>query len=190
MKPIEDITQWYEDAFFRGIRITFNERCFTSSIKLLVSAIDAMAFVAYGDTSGKHFIQWCNQFMNLSNVGITAEELWEHRNALLHMTTLESRKVKKGLVRRILPIVGPKELSPGAHSESGDKIYPFYTLVTEFAQGLSRYTEAVNADETLRESFCANWPKLIESDGFHGVEYGPKMSNKLRISSDGEAVGD
>lgn len=80
-------------AFMQGAFITFKSGLYVSSLKLLLSAVDTMAFLVTGNNSSKDFKEWLNKYVDLSIVGINADELWEHRNALLHMTTLDSRKV-------------------------------------------------------------------------------------------------
>ena len=45
--------------------------------------IDSAGFLEFGDTGDNTFVKWLNAYADLTAVGVTAEELWEHRNALL-----------------------------------------------------------------------------------------------------------
>src|SRR5688572_7521764 len=81
--------------FFQPIRILFQNQHYVSATKLLVVAIDSIAHIEHGDVRGG-FVKWLDQYADLSQLGITAEELWEQRNSLLHMSNLDSRKVQAG----------------------------------------------------------------------------------------------
>ena len=91
--------------FFQPVRILFQNQRYVSAAKLLVVAIDSISYIEHGDVSGA-FVKWLDKYADLSKLGITAEELWEHRNSLLHMSSLESRKVRSGHVRKLVAYVG------------------------------------------------------------------------------------
>ena len=94
-----DLPRLLNDDFFVAIRLLFNNRCYVSAANLLMSFIDSIAFVEYGDcTGGSNFCRWLESYVDLQSIGITAEEIWEHRNSLVHMTNLDSRKVLSGKV--------------------------------------------------------------------------------------------
>src|SRR5438270_13625772 len=91
-----DIPRLLNDDFFEAIRLLFNSRKFVSSLKLLLSFLDTIAFLDSGESGGPHFQRWLDTYVDLSTVGATSQELWEHRNSLLHMTNLDSRRVLGG----------------------------------------------------------------------------------------------
>lgn len=62
-------------------------------------ALDTVAFIDKGDVKD-NFCLWLDAYADLKPPGITAKELWEFRNGLLHMTNLHSRSVATG--KRIL----------------------------------------------------------------------------------------
>jgi hypothetical protein len=66
-------------------------------MKLLLSFVDSVAYLDMGDTADT-FVKWLSKFATLSPLGIAPSELWEFRNALLHMTSPLSRKVQSGKV--------------------------------------------------------------------------------------------
>lgn len=95
------------DDYFHAIKITYNARLYVSSMKLMLSCIDSLAYIEYGDLRGLPiFVRWLNDFADLAPLGITAEELWELRNGLLHMSNINSSAVKQNKVRRISFHVG------------------------------------------------------------------------------------
>jgi hypothetical protein len=94
------------DDYFLAIKLTANAGLYVSSLKLLLSCIDSLAYIEYGDYYQTPFIGWLKTYADLTILGITAEELWEFRNGILHMTNLESRKVAQNKVRRISVKIG------------------------------------------------------------------------------------
>ena len=101
-----DFSNLLNDDFFQPVRILFNAKHYVSATKLLVIAIDSVSFIEYGEIKVNTFIKWLNVYSNIDELGITAEELWEHRNSLLHMSNLRSRKVAQGKVRALVSYVG------------------------------------------------------------------------------------
>ena len=90
-------------AFFQGVLVLWERGLYISAMKLLLCSIDTVTFLKYTKNTGKEFQEWLNDYVDLVPVGITAEELWEHRNALLHMTTLHSNAIQKGKVNYLSP---------------------------------------------------------------------------------------
>jgi hypothetical protein len=72
-----------------------------------LSFIDTIAFVEYGDAQ-RVFQKWLETYANLVRLGVNADELFEFRNSLLHMTNLASRKVLAGKIDALTPYVGPE----------------------------------------------------------------------------------
>ena len=95
-----DMPRLLNDDFFLGIKLCWNHGRYVSTAKLLMSFLDTVAYLEYGDTP-RNFQRWLDSYANLAAIGVTSEELWEFRNSLLHMTTLDFRKVTAGHVRRL-----------------------------------------------------------------------------------------
>lgn len=89
-----DLPSLIHDDYFLAIKLLFNERLYVSAMKLLASCIDSVAYIEYGDLPKTSvFVKWLDDYAELSPLGITASELWELRNGLLHMTNLNSKRV-------------------------------------------------------------------------------------------------
>ena len=101
-----DIPSMINDDFISAMRALWQSRHYHSSLKLLLCFIDTMAFVSTGRSSPNSFKHWLNKFVKLHDLGITADEIWEHRNSVLHLSTYESKKVQDGKVRKLVPYVG------------------------------------------------------------------------------------
>jgi hypothetical protein len=158
-----DVCRMINDDFCLAIKRTWNEKHYTSCLKLLVSFIDTMAFVDNGDSTGAYFKQWLGSYVELSTVGVTADELWEHRNAILHMTTYDSRKVVAGAVARLVPYISKS--GPPA-SKSGFKYYSLHLLIMAVMQGVGKYATTMDGDDPMRRRFCDNYEKTISDSHF------------------------
>lgn len=153
-----DLPQLIHDDFFIDIQLTFNKRLYVSAAKLLVSCIDSVAYIEFGDERGfQPFIKWLSTYADLSPAGVTPEELWELRNSLLHMTNLSSRKVIEKKVRRISIRVGGK----GETDADGTYFFDFLELVRAFQGALGRWIESYNQDRKKFVKFVERYDETI-----------------------------
>jgi hypothetical protein len=105
-------------------------------MKLIVSFIDTVSYLEFGDTPGG-FVEWLKLYMSIEKLGVTELQLWELRNSVLHMSNLDSRKVLAGKEKRISFCVARSGYVP---SPDQDIIYFNLTdLIHEIAQALSRW---------------------------------------------------
>jgi hypothetical protein len=133
-----DVPRLINDDFFLAIRLCFQAGHYASCSKLLVCFIDTIGFVRYGaDTKVPPFVTWCDAYMDMKKLGVTSDELWEHRNALLHTTTLMSRKITAKKSAMLVCYVGnlPARVTPPL----GEKWFNLNHLIDEVAQGISRF---------------------------------------------------
>jgi hypothetical protein len=151
-----DLSQLIHDDYFEAIKITFNAKLHVSAMKLLLSAIDSLAYIEFGDTTNV-FIKWMDAYADLKPLGITSEELWELRNGLLHMTNLDSRAVNKNKVRRISFHVGAKLF----YERDGIHYFDFYELLMEVARAHVRWLETYNSDPEKRVEFVSRYDQTI-----------------------------
>ncbi len=158
-----DICRLINDDFVLAIKETWNKKHYTSCLKLLVSFIDTMAFVENGDSSSAFFKKWVSTYVDLAPIGISPDELWEHRNALLHMSTYDSRKVLSGAITRLVPYVGSSEPSI---NENTAKYYSLYSLIMAVMQGLGKYILIMENNNAMRQRFCDNYEKTISDSHF------------------------
>lgn len=58
-----DFTGLLNADFFQPVRILFQNQHYVSAVKLLVIAIDSIAFVEFGDVNGENtFVKWLNTY--------------------------------------------------------------------------------------------------------------------------------
>jgi hypothetical protein len=152
-----DLAALINDDFVSAIRILWNARHYNSALKLLLCLIDTMSFVSTGRSNPGSFKGWLSRFVDLTDVGITADELWEHRNAILHLSTYESNKVRAGAVRKLVPYIGRNR--PPASDQH--VYYDIHALLMAVFSGLGRYLQAMDRSDEMRQIFCRNYEKTI-----------------------------
>lgn len=151
-----------DDDFMQPIRLLFQNKHYISATKLLVVFIDSIGYIEYGEAESNPFIRWLSTYADLSQVGVTPEELWEHRNSLLHMSNLDSRKVVSGKVKRLMSYVGV--LPEGISSETSEaKYYSLQELIFAVAGGCGEWFKSYNSDRHKIVEFVKRYD-LITSD--------------------------
>ena len=157
-----DFTGVLNADFFEPVRILFQCKHYVSAIKLLVVAIDSVGFVEYGNIKENTFIKWLNTYAEIDSIGITAEELWEHRNSLLHMSNLDSKKVLSGKIRRVIGYLG--ELPPDVKMEKANVgYYNIQKLVLVFAEACGKWCQTYDENRDKIDAFVERYD-LITSD--------------------------
>lgn len=152
-------TQLIHDDYFKAIKMLFNNGLYVSCAKLLMSCIDSMAYVEFGDVKG-NFERWLEEYSDLSRCGITPAELWEFRNSLLHMTNLNSRKVRRGETSGIIPFIGGVQHLPSIHP-SLPKPSNLYILLQEIGSAICRWGESYNHDKDKLLKFIERYDETI-----------------------------
>lgn len=152
-----DIAAVINDDFVNAIRILWQAKHYNSALKLLLCLIDTMSFVSTGRSSPGSFKQWLSKFVDLPSIGVTADELWEHRNAVLHLSTYESNKVRDGSVRKLVPYAGRR--SPPPANEHA--FYDMHALLMAVFAGLGKYLNAMEQSDDMRRNFCENYEKTV-----------------------------
>lgn len=148
--------------FLVPIRLLYQQGHYVSAAKLFMSFVDSLGYVEFGETVPNPFTAWLNAYVDLSSVGVTAEELWEQRNSLLHMSNLDSRKVVAGKVRRLMFYVGT--FPAGMATEGTDaKYYDLQLLMLKTIEGLGPWVESYNIDRDKIHAFVQRYD-LIASD--------------------------
>lgn len=139
-----DIVRLFDDDFLKAIKLLLNNHHYISGLKLIFSMIDSIAYLEFGD-SRRNFIDWLDTYADLAGLEVTSDELWECRNALLHMTGLESRKIRQGNVRKLIPMVGGeipeflKNIEPGTGYLNIHQLY--LLIVHSFPDWIQTYNE-------------------------------------------------
>lgn len=165
-----DFPSLLDDDFFQPVRILFNAKHYVSASKLLVVAIDSISFVEYGDIKENTFTKWLDTYSTIDSLGITAEELWEHRNSLLHMSNLQSRKVASGKVRALVSYVG--EMHPDVElDEQKTGYYNLYGLIQVVAEACGKWCLTYDIDRSKIDYFVERYDLIASDARMLNIEY-------------------
>jgi hypothetical protein len=165
-----DISQLIHDDYFEAIKLTYNNKMYVSSMKLLVSCIDSIAYIEFG--TGSPFKEWLKVYADLDTLGITPDELWELRNSLLHMTNLNSRQVMQNKIRRISFFAASDENS-FFHEVEKTYYFNLYGLIKVYAAALGRWIESYNEDRDKFAKFVERYDQTISDSRISYVKKAP-----------------
>ena len=155
-----DFSALINDDHFEAPRILWKEGKYISSLKLFLSMIDTLGFVEYGPLNSC-FKDWLEAYCELGILGVTADELWELRNSLLHMTNLESHKVKQGEIQRLLPLIAGSEVVIPSEVD-GFKCFDVVRFVQEvLPRGVVRWLETYNSDPAKFLRFVERYDTIV-----------------------------
>jgi hypothetical protein len=160
-----DFAELVNDDYLKAYKLLFNNKYYTSATKLFLSCIDSLAYVEFGDDGGRKgnrpvFCRWLDTYVDLSPIGITAEELWELRNGLLHMSNLHSSQVRRKAVRRISISVGevpPEKRSPHETTH----YFNLVTLYNEVAKGIGAWCHTYIDNHEKFLLFIERWDRTV-----------------------------
>jgi hypothetical protein len=157
-----DFPNLIHDDFMKPIKLLFNNEHYVSASKLLMTFIDSVGYVEYGESSKNPFIDWLNNYADLSTVGVTSAELWEQRNSLLHMSNLDSRKVVAGKEKRLFFYIGSLDGPPPIGDETS-KCYSFWHLILALGEACENWFKSYDRDRNKISGFIERYD-LIASD--------------------------
>lgn len=138
-----DIGQLIHDDFFKAINLTFQNKMYVSSMKLLLSCIDSIGYIEYG--KNQSFILWLNEYADLEKIGITSNELWELRNSLLHMSNINSYKVEQQKIKRISFFIGKNKESFFSEPDQ-TYFFNFTDFINIYADALGKWVNSYNIE--------------------------------------------
>lgn len=154
-----DVSRLINDDYLLSIKLLWNNRKYVSATKLLLSMIDSIAYIEFGDKR-KNFHSWLNQYADLSPLAINADELWEFRNSLLHMTNLQSRAVLRGEMPSLVMYVGAEsDLIP--QNTSTHKYFNLKSLIDAINVALGKWLETYTSNTLKLEKFIERYDLTV-----------------------------
>ena len=154
-----DLPALFNDDYLRAVKLLWNNKYYVSAMKLLMSAVDTFGYLEHGNMQSS-FQAWLNEYADLGKLGVTADELWELRNSLLHMTNLDSRRVASGKVRRLMFYVG--HLPDGFPPSDEDATYlGMWQLIQCVAQAMGAYCNSFNLNPAKSGKFIERYDLVI-----------------------------
>lgn len=163
-----DLGELIKTDFLDSINILTGKNKFVSAIKLLMAAIDTIAFIEYGDVNN-NFKDWLDKYCSLEKLKISSEELWEYRNSILHMTNSFSRKVINKRVKQLSFYVSEGDIEY-LTGNSHLKYFNFKSLYENIIVGITNWCESYNTDVNKFELFCARYDSIISDNRYGKIE--------------------
>lgn len=154
-----DFGRLMNDDYFLAIRLLFENRRYVSAAKLVVSCIDTLSNLTFGDIP-RSFQIWLDRYADLTSLQISSDELWEFRNSLLHMTNNESRRVAAGRVRALVFHVG--KLPGHVPTDFGTfKSFDLMTLIQIVANAADRLLAELDQDRPRLMAFFERYDRIL-----------------------------
>lgn len=146
----------------KGINVTLENECEAAAIILMLSAIDAMAYLAMPegqqDVRPEDFISWADQYIRFpGKEQLTGTDLYGARCAMLHSFGAQSRMSRNGQCRVVIwmdkavpPIIFRPEVQPGYVMVS------IVALKDALFQGMDRFLINLYNDPNSKEAKLAD----------------------------------
>lgn len=155
-----DFNALLEDDYMGAIKILWNDSRYVSALKLMLSMIDTFGYLHLGD-SNRSFQRWVDEFNALDGLDITADELWELRNSLLHMTGGSSRRILDGTIAELEPCI----IHPDADlplDESGVKpLHLSRFLLRSLPNAFATWVKQLSAHPEQARSFIVRYEEIM-----------------------------
>ena len=155
-----DFSRLIDDDYLDAIRILWNCQKYIAVQKLLFSMIDTLAFVEYGPVRGC-FTKWLNDYCDLEEVGVTAEELWELRNSLIHMTNLDSNRVRNNSIERLLPVITSAQNEVPLMSDGFKCFHLSRFIIRVLPYGIEKWVRSYNKDPKKFSEFVYRYDSIV-----------------------------
>lgn len=174
--PLEsfDFDQLIEDDLWSSVRLLWNEEKYTSVLKLVFPMIDTLAFVDLAADLPRAFHNWIDEYCDMLWMGITAEELWELRNSVIHMTNADSRKVREGKVERLLPVVAHPMVDLPQRMEGIKVFHEGRFVLSVLPMGIQRWIESYKKDPSKVHRFIMAYDTVLSDSRYTRVPTNPQ----------------
>ena len=155
-----DFGQLMDDDFMDAIKLLWGNKKYISALKLMFIMIDTLGFVAFGPL-GDAFTRWLDKYCDLVSLDVSSAELWELRNSLLHMSNLSSRRVERGSVTRLLPVV--TSIQNDIPVEMGDfkNLHASRFIGDVVPRGIVSWVQSMNGDPEKFMTFVERYDTVV-----------------------------
>ena len=155
-----DFTRLINDDFLDAGRLLWKNRKYISALKLVLSMIDTLSFIEYGPVRDS-FTQWLRNFCDMESLGVTPEELWELRNSLLHMTNLDSHKVRRKKIARLLPVIASKDAEIPISPDDFKNLHVSRLIAVVVPRGIKTWIGSYNSDPEKYVQFIYRYDTVV-----------------------------
>ena len=103
--------------------------------------------------------------------GVTSLELWELRNSLLHMTNLDSKKVRRGSVERLKPVIINSQVEVPSHSGGYKNFHLTRFTATVLPQGIDKWIRSYNEQPAKLLQFIHRYDTIVSEARLSVIPY-------------------
>jgi len=157
-----------EDDFLAAIKLLHKCKHHVSAIKLLVSFVDTLAYLEYGDAQGS-FKDWLTTYADIRPAELTASELWEFRNAVVHMSNPHSRKVLAGKEPALCFYSSATGRRTISDEVTGAKMFSFEALYESIVSGIGRWAATYSGNLDKQLQFIQRYDEVLSEGRICGL---------------------
>ena len=104
---------------------------------------------------------WLEQYCDLSSLDVSSQEIWELRNSLLHMTNLESHKVRKGSSYRLVPSIVSPDIDVPPRRENEKYLHVARFLMRVLPTGVQKWLETYDNEREKIYTFVERYDTIV-----------------------------
>ena len=156
-----DFTQLIKDDYCDAIHLLWNDGKYVSCLKLVFSAIDTFGYIEYGPDGRGRFAKWLDDYCDLGMIGATSDELWQLRHSLIHMTNLDSRKVRAGRTPKLLLRVAHPDRDVAPWVDGMKVLHVARFVISVLPKGIRNWLESYNRDREKFGEFVERYDTIV-----------------------------
>ena len=111
------------------------------------------------------------ELLRQAQAGVTSLELWELRNSLLHMTNLDSKKVRRGSVERLKPVIINSQVEVPSHSGGYKNFHLTRFTATVLPQGIDKWIRSYNEQPAKLLQFIHRYDTIVSEARLSVIPY-------------------
>ena len=155
-----DLISLIDGDFVEPIRCLFKAQLYVAAVKLTMSMVDTLGFIEFGPQKGV-FQQWLNTYADLSGLNVSAEELWELRNSLVHMTNLASRNVESGRVEGLTFVITGADVETPERLGGTKVLHLTRLLSVTLPHAIGQWVRTYYGDTSKRNLFVHRYDTIV-----------------------------
>ena len=155
-----DLIRLIDGDFMDPIKCLFKAQLYVAATKLTMSTIDTLGFLEFGPEKGV-FRRWLNKYADLSDLNVSADELWELRNSLVHMTNLASWSVESGRVERLTFVIAGADIDTPERLGGTKVLHLTRLLAVTLPNAIGQWVRTYGGDERKRNQFVHRYDTIV-----------------------------
>lgn len=155
-----DLNALLEDDFLQAIKLLYEAKCYVSAMKLILSFIDTLSYLEYGDERGV-FKKWISTYADLEPIGVSASQIWELRCGLLHMTNYFSRGVLKGNEKPLCFYSDPDNQTVFQKGDDSVAMFSFEGFYDSIIQAIGNWSTPYSGNLEKQLKFIARYDQVL-----------------------------